>query len=84
MVERTVVVDGFSNAHAMTGWRLGFGIMPEELANLLLDEAGVALLPGTAFGTCGEGYLRLSYAASIGDIEQALEGMYSEFERLAE
>lgn len=166
MAERTVVVDGFSKAYAMTGWRLGFGIMPEELAvrvgllfthalgctahftqyaglealtgpqdqveaavatfqqrrdvmvtglnalpgvrcqvpqgafyvfpnikacglpseelaNLLLDQAGVALLPGTAFGTCGEGYLRLSYAASIGDIEQALGRMHRVFERLA-
>jgi len=166
MAERTVVVDGFSKAYAMTGWRLGFGIMPEELAvrvgllfthalgctahftqyagiealtgpqdqveaavatfqqrrdvmvaglnalpgvrcqvpqgafyvfpnveacgltseelaNLLLDQSGVALLPGTAFGTCGEGYLRLSYAASIGDIEQALERMHRVFERLA-
>ena len=167
MAERTVVVDGFSKAYAMTGWRLGFGIMPDELAvrvgllfthalgctahftqyaglealtgpqdqveaavamfqqrrdvmvaglnalpgvrcqvpqgafyvfpnieacgltsealaNLLLEEAGVALLPGTAFGIRGEGYLRLSYAASIGDIEQALERMHRVFERLAE
>jgi len=165
MAERVVIVDGFSKTYAMTGWRLGFGIMPEELAervgllfthalgctahftqyaglealngpqeqveaavatfqqrrdvmvvwlnalpgvrcqvpqgafyvfpnveacgltseelaNLLLDEAGVALLPGTAFGTNGEGYLRLSYAASIGDIKQALERMHSVFEQL--
>ena len=32
MAERTVVVDGFSKTYAMTGWRLGFGIMPEPLA----------------------------------------------------
>ena len=35
MAERTVVVDGFSKTYAMTGWRLGFGIMPEPLAKQL-------------------------------------------------
>ena len=156
MMERTVIIDGFSKTYAMTGWRLGFGIMPrelarrvelllthsigcsahftqyaglealagpqeqanhlvemfqarrdviveglnqivgvrcqipqgafyvfpnvkafgrssEELANLLLDEAGVAVLPGSSFGKFGEGYLRLSYANSIENIENGLE-----------
>lgn len=155
MAERTVVVDGFSKTYAMTGWRLGFGIMPEplakhmaalmnnsnsctatfvqkageaaltgpqdevtsmvdefrarrdlvvewlnaipgvccgrppgafyafpniavpgmtsaQLADRLLDEAGVVTLPGTAFGDGGEGYLRLSYANSQ---EQLREGI---------
>ncbi len=155
MAERTVVVDGFSKTYAMTGWRLGFGIMPEplakhmaalmnnsnsctatfvqkageaallgpqgevaamvaefrvrrdqviaglnaipgvtcamppgafyafprvdvpgmtsgQLADRLLDEAGVVTLPGTAFGAEGEGYLRLSYANSQ---EQLAEGL---------
>lgn len=158
MAKRTVIVDGFSKTYAMTGWRLGYGIMPEELAhrigllithslgctahftqyaglealsgpqeqveavaadyqrrrdaivsglnaipgvhcqvpqgafyvfpnlksfgmssaelaNLLLEEAGVALLPGSAFGKNGEGYLRLSYANSIENIERALARM---------
>jgi aspartate/methionine/tyrosine aminotransferase len=44
----------------------------QEIANYLLEEAGVALLSGTAFGKFGEGYLRLSYAASRETIEQAL------------
>ncbi|MFN2103260.1 MAG: pyridoxal phosphate-dependent aminotransferase, partial [Candidatus Promineifilaceae bacterium] len=39
------------------------------------EEAGVALLPGTSFGSYGEGYLRLSYANSIANIERALERM---------
>ena len=43
-----------------------------ELADYLLDEAGVALLPGTAFGDHGHGYLRLSYANSL---ENILEGL---------
>jgi len=155
MVERTILVDGFSKTYAMTGWRLGYGVMPVDLAQRvtllathaygctahftqyaglealqgsqegveamqaryrqrrdrlvtglnalpgvrcelpqgafyafpniqsfglssavlaerILQEAGVALLPGTAFGAGGEGYLRLSYATSLEQIEHAL------------
>ena len=158
MSERTIIADGFSKTYAMTGWRLGFGIMPqplaekislllthsvgctatftqlagleaiqgaqepveavvgefrrrrdlivsglnaipgihcpipsgafyafpnimalgrssEQLAELLLQEAGVAVLPGTAFGRNGAGYLRLSYANSMENIEKALNRM---------
>jgi aspartate aminotransferase len=156
MAERTVICDGFSKTYAMTGWRLGFGIMPEALAervtlllthsigctatftqyaglealtgpqdqveavvakyqrrrdvlvdglnaipglqcrrpqgafyafpnvsafgrtsdwlaDYLLEEAGVAVLPGTAFGEAGEGYLRLCFANSMQNIHIALE-----------
>jgi aspartate/methionine/tyrosine aminotransferase len=156
MRDRTVILDGFSKTYAMTGWRLGFGIMPESLAerlglllthsigctatftqyaglealtgpqeqveavvaeyqrrrdvlvdglnaisgvrcqkpqgafyafpnitafsrssdwiaDYLLEEAGVAVLPGTAFGAGGEGYLRLCFANSTERIELALE-----------
>jgi len=155
MRERTITVDGFSKTYAMTGWRLGFGLMPQplaekldlllthsvgctatftqyagleailgpqdaveavvdqfrqrrdvmvnglneisgvvcplprgafyafpdvrsfgrssaDLADYLLQEAGVAVLPGTAFGQNGAGYLRLSYANSIENIQWAL------------
>ena len=158
MLERTIIVDGFSKTYAMTGWRLGFGIMPEkladrvqlllthsvgctaqfvqvagiealngpqdqvdevvaeyqlrrdiiveglnaipgvtcqrpqgafyvfpnikafgrtssEIANLLLDQAGVAVLPGSAFGEYGEGYLRLVYSNSRENIKLAINGM---------
>jgi len=161
MAERTVVLDGFSKTYAMTGWRLGFGIMEKqlakhvarlmtnsnsctatfvqkaghaalagsqaevhgmveefrvrrdvivnglnalpgvacfmprgafyafpnitgtgiksaELAKLMLEEAGVACLSGTAFGAAGEGYLRFSYANSAENIRVAL-GFMSEF-----
>jgi aspartate/methionine/tyrosine aminotransferase len=154
--QRTIIMDGFSKTYAMTGWRLGFGIMPvplaekvglllthslgctatftqlagvealtgpqepveavrveyqrrrdlivgglnaipgvtcrspqgafyvfpniksfglssDELADYLLNQAGVAVLPGTAFGQNGEGYLRLCYANSFERIQQALE-----------
>jgi aspartate/methionine/tyrosine aminotransferase len=42
------------------------------LADRLLDEAGVAVLAGTSFGSYGEGYLRLSYANSLERLEEAL------------
>ena len=157
MMERTIIMDGFSKTFSMTGWRLGYGIMPEalaqrvgllmthsvgctahftqiagleavtgpqdfvvkmvaefekrrnvlvkglnelpgvtcrlpegafyvfpnikgtglsssELANRLLD-GGVAVLPGSAFGEYGEGYLRIVYANSLANIELALERM---------
>jgi aspartate aminotransferase len=165
MQERTVIVDGFSKTYAMTGWRLGFGIMPEglaqqvdlllthsvgctahftqlagiaaltgpqdaaeevveeyqkrrdvvvdglnqipgvqcqkpkgafyvfpnirafgkssqEIADLVLNQAGVALLPGSSFGKYGEGYLRISYANSIENIQQGLDKIKSVFETL--
>jgi aspartate/methionine/tyrosine aminotransferase len=155
MAERTVILDGFSKTYAMTGWRLGYGVMPTWLANavnlltvnsnsctasfvqraglaaltgpqdsvtamvkefrvrrdamvkgfngipgftcslpqgafyafpnvtntgmssgaladLLLNEAGVACLNGASFGTHGEGYLRFSYANSLPNILDAL------------
>lgn len=50
----------------------GTGLHSRELADLLLSEAGVAVLAGTAFGAYGEGYIRLSYANSIEQIELAL------------
>jgi aspartate/methionine/tyrosine aminotransferase len=158
MRERTVVLDGFSKTYAMTGWRLGYGVMPAKLAeavtrfavnvyscpaaftqvagmaalegpqeavdamvaefrrrrdrvvaglnaidgircttpqgafyafpnvsqldpegrafaDYLLEEAGVAVLSGSAFGPGGSGYLRISYATSLQNLEAALERM---------
>ena len=160
MKKRTIIVDGFSKTYSMTGWRLGFGIMPSELAkrvdlllthsvgstahftqfagleaitgpqdmvtemvneyqrrrnavveglnalpgftcqkpqgafyafpniagtgkgsgelaNLILEKAGVALLPGNSFGEYGEGYLRISYATSLENIQMGLERIRS-------
>ena len=51
------------------------GYTAEELADMLLDEAGVACLSGTAFGRHGEGHLRLSYANSRENISRALDRM---------
>jgi aspartate/methionine/tyrosine aminotransferase len=54
-----------------------------EVAERLLNEAGVAALSGTAFGQHGEGYLRFSYANSEENLRAALERMRPVFERLA-
>jgi aspartate/methionine/tyrosine aminotransferase len=51
------------------------GLPARELADRLMDEAGVAVLAGTAFGSHGEGYLRLSYANSLENIHTALAAM---------
>ncbi|MBI3287918.1 MAG: pyridoxal phosphate-dependent aminotransferase [Elusimicrobia bacterium] len=53
----------------------GTGLKSKALADALLNEAGVACLPGTSFGALGEGYLRFSYANSIENIEAALAAM---------
>ena len=165
LAERTIILDGFSKTYAMTGWRLGYGIMPTELvpsisrlvtnsvsctatfvqragvaaldgpqddvlsmvaefrrrrdviveglnaipgircalpagafyvfpyvggvgmdcrafADYLLNDAGVATLSGTSFGAHGEGYLRLSYANSIENIQKALDRIDSAVRRL--
>jgi len=50
----------------------GTGLKSKKLEELLLNQAGVAVLSGTAFGALGEGYLRFSYAASTEDIQEAL------------
>ena len=155
MKERTIMLDGFSKTYAMTGWRLGYGVMPkeiaaivsklqtncasctssftqmagvealtgpqesvdlmvdefkrrrdaivdglnsipgftclrphgafyvfpnikatgktsQEMADFLLNTAGVACLSGTAFGSEGEGYIRFSYATSLENINEAI------------
>lgn len=165
MKDWTIILDGFSKTYAMTGWRLGYGVMhreiaariaqlmvnsnsctaaftqlagqealtgpqneaekmvaefkhrrdimvqglnaipgvscllPEgsfyvfpnvqsysmdckELGDYLLNEAGVACLGGTAFGSHGEGYLRFSYANSVANIEKALERLDSALSKL--
>ncbi len=50
-----------------------FGMTSDEFALKLLEEEKVAVVPGTAFGDCGEGYLRISYAYSLNDLKRALE-----------
>lgn len=49
-----------------------FGMTSDEFATRLLQEEKVAVVPGTAFGDCGEGYLRVSYAYSLDSLKEAL------------
>lgn len=165
MAERTMVLDGFSKTFAMTGWRLGYGLFPKDIAALvaklqtnctsctasfsqiagiealsdrtlervqffleqfrerrdliverlnqipgvrchkphgafyvfpnisstglsssemesyLLNEAGVACLSGTAFGSYGEGFIRFSYANSLDNISEAMNRVHAAIER---
>ena len=166
MQERTILINGFSKAYAMTGWRLGyacgpkkiieqmfkihqfaimcapttsqyaavealrngdedvakmreaydqrrrylmhafkemglqcfepygafyvfpcikeFGMTSDEFANRFLEEEKVAVVPGTAFGDCGEGFLRISYAYSLENLKTALERLQRFVEHLRE
>jgi aminotransferase len=58
-----------------------FGMTSDEFATKLLKEEKVAVVPGTAFGDCGEGFLRISYAYSIENLKIALERMQNFVER---
>ena len=49
-----------------------FGMSSDDFANRLLQEEKLALVPGTAFGECGEGFLRVSYAYSLDDLQKAM------------
>ncbi len=51
------------------------GMNSEEFAEKLLQEEKVAVVPGTAFGECGEGYIRCCYATSVPELEEALKRM---------
>ena len=53
----------------------GFGLSSEAFCEKLLLEYGVAIVPGTAFGACGEGFARISYAYSLKHIDEALDRM---------
>lgn len=58
------------------------GMDSQKLANLLMEEAGVAVLSGTSFGAHGDGYLRLSYANSVENIQKALEKINNSISKL--
>ena len=59
-----------------------FGLSSEEFAERLLREEKVAVVPGTAFGDCGEGFLRISYAYSLENLKIALEKIEKFVEKL--
>jgi aminotransferase len=59
-----------------------FGVTSDEFATRFLKEEKVAVVPGTAFGACGEGFLRLSYAYSLEDLKEAFGRLSRFVERL--
>ncbi|MFW3145315.1 MAG: pyridoxal phosphate-dependent aminotransferase [Thermoplasmatota archaeon] len=81
---RRAIVDGLNTVEgfsclppkgAFYAWPniTGTGLSSQELADKLLEEAGVATLPGPSFGNNGEGYLRFSYPTSVENIQKAVE-----------
>ena len=61
-----------------------FGMTSEEFATRFLEEERVAVVPGTAFGASGEGFIRISYAYSLEDLKVALGRLEKFIERLRE
>ena len=59
-----------------------FGMTSEEFASRFLEEEKVAVVPGTAFGDCGEGYLRISYAYSLENLKLAIGKLANFVEKL--
>ncbi len=88
---RRFIVDGFRSMGLSCFEPLGafyvfpciksLGMTSEEFATKLLNEEKVAVVPGTAFGECGEGFVRCSYAYSIDNIEEALKRIAKFVER---
>jgi len=60
----------------------GFGVSSEEFVGFLVKEAHVAVVPGSAFGSYGEGYIRISYAAAYEQVEEALNRIEKAVKRL--
>ena len=61
-----------------------FGLTSEEFATKLLEEEKLAVVPGSAFGECGEGFIRISYAYSINELKEALSRIERFITRLRE
>ena len=60
-----------------------FGMTSEDFATDLLEKEHVVVVPGTAFGESGEGFVRISYAYSIDDLKKALERMKKFIDRIS-
>ena len=60
----------------------GLGISDEEASDYFLNEAGVAMIPGSAFGEYGAGYLRIAFSNSYENIEKAMEKIKTATEKL--
>jgi aspartate/methionine/tyrosine aminotransferase len=72
MAERTIVLDGFSKAYAMTGWRLGYGILPPQLL-----PAFERLMINTV--SCTATFAQVAAAEALTGPQDAVDGMLAEF-----
>lgn len=81
---RAILVDGLNSIHGIRCLKpggafyvfpniTGTGLTSEQFANLMIEKAGVALLPGTNFGEAGKGFVRLCYAVSRERIQEGIE-----------
>ena len=61
-----------------------FGMSSDDFAMKLLEEEQLAVVPGSAFGKCGEGFIRISYAYSIQELKEALQRIERFITRLRE
>jgi aspartate aminotransferase len=74
MTERTVILDGFSKTFAMTGWRLGYGLMPEELARLISQLQ-------INSNSCTASFTQMAGLEALTGQQQDVTGMVAEFKR---
>ncbi len=74
MSERTIICDGFSKAYAMTGWRLGYGIMPEELA----DRVGLLLTHSVG---CTASFTQVAGVQALTGPQDQVEAVVAEYQR---
>jgi len=90
---REVIVDGLNNIEGITCKKphgafyvfpniKSFKMESKKLADFILQDAGVAVLSGTAFGSYGEGYLRISFANSVENIKKAMERISKSLKKL--
>jgi aspartate/methionine/tyrosine aminotransferase len=63
--------------------RIPDGLLSENVALDLLEQAGVAVVPGVAFGDAGEGHLRIAYSCALSDIQQGMDAMKAYFAQRA-
>jgi aminotransferase len=87
IVEKLNLVDGFScqlpkGAFFVFPNITAFGLDSVKMTQFLIEEAKVAVYPGIAYGNLGEGHIRLTYAASVKQIETALDRIEGSLEKL--
>ena len=74
MAERTIILDGFSKSYAMTGWRLGYGIMPEELVPHVVKLAVNSV-------SCAASFSQMAGVAALDGPQDQVQEMAAEFAR---